>query len=107
MDVKCRVLLLRDYLEKVSDEKHPATTPEILKYLREKNCPITTQTLRTDIQSLLDAGYKITIKEASGLPTSYAWMSREWSAPEIRILVDAVASCQFLSNNKRQRKFGN
>ena len=100
MDVKCRVLLLKDYLEKVSDEKHPATTPEILKYLREKNCPITTQTLRTDIQSLLDAGYKITIKEASGLPTSYAWMSREWSAPEIRILVDAVASSQFLSNKK-------
>ena len=72
MIMKNRVLLLKDYLQEHSDEKHPLKTAEIRKYLRENGCPVSIQTLRTDIQSLLNTGYEILITEEQGKPTTYS-----------------------------------
>ena len=97
MDVKRRVLLMKEYLQNHSDEKCPVATPELRKYLEGEGCKVTTETLRTDIQSLLDAGYRIKITEPKGMATTYAWLSRDWEEPELQILVDAVSSAQFIS----------
>ena len=102
MIMKNRILLLRDYLQEHSDEKHPVQTAEIRKYLRESGCPVSIPTLRTDIQSLLDIGYEIEILEEEGKPTTYAWLSREWDEPEIQILADAVSSSQFITADKSE-----
>ena len=100
MAVKNRILLLKDYLQDNSDEQHPVRTGEIRQYLEENGCPVTVQTLRADIESLLASGYEIEITEAEGMPTRYGWISREWSAPETQILVDAVSSSQFITKEK-------
>ena len=52
MAVKNRILLLKEYLEENTDEGRSATTGQIKDYLAEHGCPVTTQTLRTDIESL-------------------------------------------------------
>lgn len=100
MIMKNRILLLRDYLQEHSDEKHPVRTAEIRKYLRENGISVSVPTLRTDIQSLLDSGYEIKIREEEGRPTTYAWLSRDWDGPEIQILTDAVSSARFITREK-------
>ena len=100
MAMKPRVLYLMQYLQENSDERHPVTTAEIRKALAEKGCPVSIITLRTDIRSLLEAGYDIAINEQEGLSTTYSWLNRELSAPELQILIDAVSSSQFLTKEK-------
>ena len=100
MIMKNRILLLRDYLQDNSDEQHPVTTAEIRRYLEENGCPVSIQTLRTDIASLVNSGYEIEITETEGMPTKYGWITRDWSLPELQILVDAVSSSQFITKKK-------
>lgn len=100
MAMKPRVLYLMQYLEQNSDEQHPVTTAEIRKELAAKGCPVSIITLRADIQSLLEAGYEISINEKEGLSTTYSWIDRDLSAPELQILVDAVSSSQFITTEK-------
>ena len=100
MAMKPRVLYLMQYLEQNSDEQHPVTTAEIRKHLATKGCPVSIITLRKDIESLLEAGYEIAVNEREGLSTTYSWINRDLSAPELQILVDAVSSSQFITVEK-------
>lgn len=97
---KNRVLLIRDYLEDHSDKKHPVSTAELRAFLQKKGCPVTIQTLRTDILSLQNTGYKIKVTEESGKSTTYYWVSRKWTEPEVQILTDTVSSSLVLTNEK-------
>ena len=100
MAMKPRVLYLMQYLEQNSDEQHPVTTAEIRKELAAKGCPVSIITLRADIESLVEAGYEISINEKEGFSTTYSWIDRDLSAPELQILVDAVSSSQFITTEK-------
>ena len=82
MAAKNRILLLKEYLEENTDEGHSVTTAQIREYLKDHGCPVTVQTLRTDIESLRESGYDITQRDLEGMPTRYVWADREWSAPE-------------------------
>ena len=100
MAMKPRVLYLMQFLEQNSDEQHPVTTAEIRKELAAKGCPVSIITLRADIESLLEAGYEILINEREGFSTTYSWVDRDLSVPELQILVDAVSSSQFITLEK-------
>ena len=100
MAMKPRVLYLMQYLKQNSDEQHPVTTAEIRRELASKGCPVTIVTLRTDIESLNEAGYDIAINEQEGFSTTYSWLDRDLSIPELQILVDAVSSSQFITTEK-------
>ena len=97
---KNRILYLLEYLRQNSDENHPVSTAEIREAMAAKGCPVVIPTLRDDIESLREAGYEIQINEQEGLSTTYSWLDREWSHPELQILVDAVASSQFITVEK-------
>ena len=100
MAVKSRILLLKEYLEENTDKGKSVTTSEVREYLASRGCPVTVQTLRTDISSLRESGYDIVQRDLEGMPTRYVWADREWSPPEIQILVDAVSSSQFITRPK-------
>ena len=100
MEMKPRILYLMQYLSQNSDERHPVTTAEIRRELAAKGCPVSILTLRTDIETLLKAGYEILINEQQCHSTTYSWNDRDLSAPELQILVDAVSSCQFITTEK-------
>ena len=93
---KNRLLALLQILQSNSDEHHPLTTAQVRKALAEKGCPVSIFTLRDDIASLRESGYEIEIKERNGIPTTYGFMEREWSAAELQLLIDAVSSAQFI-----------
>ena len=97
---KERILYLLRYLHDNSDEDQPVSTAEIRKAMEEKGCALTVQTVRADIESLLAAGFDIQINETEGLSTTYSWIDRDWSAPELQILIDAVSSSQFLTKER-------
>ena len=100
MATKNRIVTLMNYLREHSDESHPVSTAEIREAMDRAGCPVTTSTLRSDIESLRASGYRIRINEQSGMPTTYSWLSREWTFPELQILTDAVSSARFLTVKK-------
>lgn len=93
---KNRLLTLLRVLQSQSDEYHPLTTAQIRETLAQKGCPVSISTLRDDIASLQASGYEIDIKEKNGITTTYGFMERDWSAPELQLLTDAVSSAQFI-----------
>ena len=93
---KNRLLTLLQILQSDSDEHHPLTTAQVREALAEKGCPVSIFTLRDDIASLQESGYEIDVKEKNGTPTTYGFMEREWSAPELQLLIDAVSAAQFI-----------
>ncbi len=106
MAMKPRVLYLMQYLEQHSDEQHPVSTAEIRRELAAKGCPVTIQTLRMDIESLIEAGYEIDVNEKEGFSTTYSWINRDLSTPELQILVDAVSASQFIPAEKSRDLIG-
>ena len=100
MATKNRILFLMEYLRQNSDENHPVSTAEIREAMARQGCPVIISTLRDDIESLRSAGYDIQVNESEGMSTTYSWLDREWSLPELQILVDAVSSAQFIPVKK-------
>ena len=96
MPTKNRLLVLLQTLQKYSDDETWLTTSELRAALEAEGFECCVRTLRRDIQSLYDCGYDIAVRETEGGYTKYAWMDREWSKPELQILVDAVSAAQFI-----------
>ena len=103
MTGKARALFLLRYLRDHSDEGRPVSAAEILSVFREKGEKISRPTLREDIASLQEAGFEITVQEIPGKGTFYRLMTREFSMPELQILVDAVASGMFISPKRSEQ----
>ena len=96
--VKPRLLVLEQMFYKHTDEDHTWTNTEILKYLEEHKVPANEKTLRGDIVLLQKMGFDI-IKIVSR-PNRYYMRNREFSLPEIKLLIDAVSSSRFITTNK-------
>lgn len=103
MPNKNRILYLLQYLQDETDEDRSATTAQIRAVLREKGCPVTVETLRDDIAALREAGYDIAVNEKNGLSTTYSYIDRTMDDPELQILIDAVASAQFISKTRSRQ----
>ncbi|MBQ6374430.1 MAG: WYL domain-containing protein [Clostridia bacterium] len=100
---KNRILHLLRFLQDHSDEERAVSTAQIRSALREKGCPVTTETLRDDIAALRDVGYDIVVNESNGLTTTYSYIDRPLDAPELQILIDAVSSSQFISHTRSKQ----
>lgn len=94
---KNRILYLLRYLQSCSDEERPVTTAEVRSAMEARGCPVTIETLRSDIEALREVGYDIAINEMPGMTTTYSFIDRPLDVPELQILIDAVASAQFIS----------
>lgn len=96
MPTQNRLLTLLQTLQKNSDDETWLTTADLRDALQAKGHECSVRTLRRDVQSLLACGYDIGIRETEGGSTKYAWLDREWSEPELQILVDAVSAARFI-----------
>ena len=99
---KLKLLYLIDMLEKHSDEKHPLTTPEIIRRLEEVGIHSERKSIYDDIARLCDYGYDI-ISIKSRLGGGYYLASREFELPELKLLVDAVQSSRFITTKKSRQ----
>ncbi len=96
--VKARLLVLTKMFYELTDDAHPMDTFEIINYLAEHGVPANTKTLRSDIALLKELD--IDIVTVIGRPNKYFWGARLFEMPEIKLLLDAVASSRFITKSK-------
>ena len=103
MSNKARILFLLKYLKENTDEERSISSSELRKMFKAQGMNISAPTLRDDITTLIEAGYDINVEEVNGIATWYKFLDRDWSASEIQILIDAVASSQFITKEKSRQ----
>ena len=96
--VKARLVVLAQMFYEHTDQENPMTGLEILEYLKEHDVPANEKTLRGDIALLQDLGLDI-VKIVSR-PNLFYWGERQFELPELKLLVDAVASSRFITKKK-------
>ena len=96
--VKARLLVLTKMFYELTDEDHPMDTFEIIDYLAEHGVPANTKTLRSDIKLL--KGQDIDIVTVTSRPNKYFLGARLFEMPEVKLLLDAVASSRFITKSK-------
>lgn len=95
---KLKLLYIKDYLEKNSDEDHPVSVEILTDMLEEKGITCERKSVYSDVKALKEYGVDIaTVKKPF---TGYAVLSRDFEVPEIRLLIDAVQAADFISPKK-------
>ena len=96
--VKARLVVLSRMFYTLTDEEHQMTNTEILKYLDENKVPANEKTLRSDIRLLKELGFDIVTVVSR--PNRYYQGKREFTLPELKLLIDAVSSSRFITTKK-------
>jgi predicted DNA-binding transcriptional regulator YafY len=95
---KLRLLYIIDILSKKSDEEHPMSATQIMEYLRDDyGIECERKTIYDCIECLNEYGYEI-IKSQS--PRGYFMTPYYFEPAELRLLIDAVQSADFISAKK-------
>ncbi|MBR2029033.1 MAG: WYL domain-containing protein [Oscillospiraceae bacterium] len=98
-DNKKRLMLMQEVLEKYSDEEHPITTAQIMDILdREYSMKIHRTTVGKDIAELIEMDVDVHCVRST--QNRYFIGSRYFELPELKLLVDAVASSKFITEKK-------
>ncbi len=96
---KLKLLYLKQFFEEKTDENHPATMPDILAYLKANGVDAERKSIYTDLDALSDFGMDVR-KDERG--KSYQWLDRDFELPEVKMIIDSVASSKFLSEKKSE-----
>lgn len=98
---KLRLLYTYKLLYELSDEEHPLSTNQLIELLRDRyGIPTHRMTLASDIQALQDYGADIC--KIGSSQNMYFIASRDFDLPELKLLMDAVASSKFITEKKSQ-----
>lgn len=100
MQSNIRIIELLRFLYQQTDEAHAVTVSEMIEYLKSKGIPSVRQTVYTDLEALYTAG--IDIVQIKSTQNRYFIGSRVFEYPELKMLVDAVASSKVISAKKSQ-----
>lgn len=100
MQSNIRIIELLRFLYQQTDEAHAVTVSEMIEYLKSKGIPSVRQTVYTDLEVLDTAG--IDIVQIKSTQNRYFIGSRIFEYPELKMLVDAVASSKVISAKKSQ-----
>ncbi len=97
--LKMKMLALLEMLRQDSDEDHPLPTNEICDRLATKGIPCERKSVGTDIALLRKFGYEV-MDAKCGKQKAYYIEDRNFSLPEIKILIDAVQAASFVTEKK-------
>lgn len=98
MEKKSRILYLLKYLHENSDEAYPVSSTELMEYLESKDIKIHRTTINADIALMVESGIDVITVRSS--PNKYFIGERQLELPELKMLVDAVASSKFITTKK-------
>ena len=102
---KIKLLKLLEMLQQNSDEQHPLTTSSILSKLEQMDILCDRRTLAQDIATLSDLDYEI-MSTTVGHEKAYYVEDRNFSIPELKILIDAVHASSFITDRKSEELIG-
>ena len=95
---KQRPFRLLKYLYENTDEDHPITTSELVEIFKAEDAHASRKTVKDDIDILVKEGFDIiTVRSTQN---SFFWGERMMEVPELKLLIDAVSSCRFISKEK-------
>ncbi|MBQ9762397.1 MAG: transcriptional regulator [Oscillospiraceae bacterium] len=98
-DQKLKIFYIRDYLEKYSHIDHPIKASELIEMLeRDHGIKCERKTIYSDIKALQD--YGLDIVSLQGADGGYYLASRNFELPELKLLIDAVQSSRYLTEQK-------
>ncbi len=92
---KLKLLYLRDYLRRNTDEEHPASIPTLIEYLASKGIRSERKSIYSDLLYLHEYGMEILYRRKP--PSGYYVAERDFELSEIKFLIDAVLSSRFLT----------
>lgn len=95
---KLKLLYIKDYLEKHSDENRPVSADELMDMLETHGITCERKSIYSDVQTLRD--YDLEIFRVKSPANGYYLASRDFELPEIRLLIDAVQSANFITPKK-------
>lgn len=98
---KLKLLKLVDLLRQETDEQHPLTTAQICERLRAMDIPCDRRVLSKDIDLLNDNGVEV-LWTWVGKGKGYYVEDRNFSVPELKILIDAVQAASFITEKKTE-----
>ena len=101
---KLKMLYLLDYLRESSDIDHPLSTQNIINHLDRLGIRAERKSIYDDIVCLQEYGADIELQR--GRNGGYYLASRDFELPELKLLVDAVQSCKFLTTKKSLELIG-
>lgn len=96
---KGKLLYLERFLRECTDQDHPATMEQILSWLEENEIQAERKSIYEDLAFLRDAGVDVQ-SVRMGRSTGYYLGRRDFELSELKLLVDAVQSSKFITENK-------
>ena len=102
---KVKLLKLLEMLQQNSDEQHPMPTSQIIAQLSRMGIPCDRRTLAQDIATLSELDYEI-MHTTVGHEKAYYVEDRNFSIPELKILIDAVHASSFITAKKSEELIG-
>ena len=93
---RLKMLYLLRLLKEESDEEKGVSMSRILRYLANNGIVAERKSIYRDIETLQKFGYEI--EKNSSRPVEYCLVHRTFAIAELKFLVDAVQSAQFISS---------
>ena len=101
-DAKLRPLYLGKILYERTDEDNSLTTNQLISILKEEyHISSHRQTIATEIQLLQDFGMDIECIKSR--QNKYHLVSREFDLAELKLIIDAVDACKFISGRESKK----
>ena len=101
---KSRILYIYKMLMEQTDNEHYLTVQQMISQLEEKGISAFRKTVISDIEQLTEFGVDIVCVKSS--QNRYHIEKREFMLPELKLLVDAVESLQFITKSKSAELIG-
>ena len=94
---KLKLLYILEMLRQKTDENHPISTKDVIAELARYDIEAERKSIYRDIEILQEAGVDVIKAERNA---GYYMGSREFELPELKLLVDAVLACKFITEKK-------
>ena len=95
---KLKTLLIYKYLRKYSDEDNPLSSHQLIELLNKDGVVCERKSIYSDVKALNQCGFEI--ESVFSPKRGFYLKSREFTSPEIRLLIDAVNSAGFITPQK-------
>ncbi|MCI6740552.1 MAG: WYL domain-containing protein [Bacteroidales bacterium] len=98
---KAKLLVLKNILERKTDEDHPLSVPQLIRALEAEGIRAERKSIYNDIEALRASGVDVELSRGRG--GGYYLGSRTFELPELKLLVDAVQASQFITKDKSKK----
>ena len=98
---KAKLLVLKNILERKTDEDHPLSVPQLIRALEAEGIRAERKSINNDIEALRASGVDVELSRGRG--GGYYLGSRTFELPELKLLVDAVQASQFITKDKSKK----